>query len=179
MGPQKAEQLRRLPSTRLRRLRFFRELTPLEARHLAGVGRLTTYEAGEYLATEGTRKQRRVVYVVVRGGLEYIKRIRAERASVVLRLGAGDAGGFLTLFNDEPSPVSVRSIGRTTVFEIGRQELQSLAGVQPALTIKLLTALGREMVSRLDHLLVRMAETSAWALEFAGHLDRFPLDTDG
>ncbi len=179
MNAPKAGGPRRLLPARLRRLRFFRELTPTEARHLVGLGSLATYGSGEYLATEGTRKQRRVLYVVVRGKLEYVKRVRTERSSVVLRLGPGDAGGFLTLFNDNPSPVSVRSVGRTTVFEIGRQELQSLAGSQPALAAKLLGALARETAWRLDQLLAWMAATSAWALDLASQVELFPHDTDG
>lgn len=170
---------KRLSPARLRRLHFFRELTAPEARHLVGVGSLAAYGSGECLATEGTRKQRRVLYVVVWGTLEYVKRIRAERASVVLRLRPGDAGGFLTLFNDEPSPVSVRSVGRTMVFEIGRQELQILAGSQPPLAAKLFGALVRETAWRLDQLLGRLAATSAWALDLANQVDLFPLDTDG
>ncbi len=170
---------KRLLPARLRRLRFFRELTSTEARHLAGLGSVATYGSGECLATEGTRKQRRVLYVVVRGKLEYVKRVRTERASVVARLGPGDAGGFLTLFNDDPSPVSVRSVGRTTVFEIGGQELQSLTGTQPILATKLLGALARETAWRLDQLLAWMTATSAWALDLASQVERFPHDTDG
>ena len=170
---------KRLLPSRLRRLRFFREMTPSDARHLTRLGSLATYGSGECLATEGTRKQRRVLYVVVRGELEYVKRVRTERASVVLRLGPGDAGGFLTLFNDGPSPVSVRSVGRTTVFEIGRQELQALGGSQPLLAAKLLGALVRETAWRLDQLIAWMAATSAWALDLATQVELFPHDTDG
>ena len=170
---------KRLLPARLRRLRFFRELTPSEARNLAGLGTLATYDSGEYLATEGTRKQRRILYVVVRGKLEYVKRVRTERASVVLRLGPGDAGGFLTFFNDAPSPVSVRSVGRTTVFEIDRQELQSLGGTEPLLATKLLGALARETAWRLDQLIAWMAATSAWALDLATQVELFPHDSEG
>ncbi len=178
MSAREVGEPKRIPPARLRRLRFFRELTPSEARQLAALGVLATYGSGEYLATEGTRKQRRILYVVVRGRLEYVKRVRTERASVVLRLGPGDAGGFLTLFNDGPSPVSVRSVGRTTVFEVGRQELQALGGSQPLLAAKLLAALARETSWRLDQLIGWMARTSAWALDLATQVELFPHDTD-
>jgi len=95
----------------LRRLGFFRELTLPELRRLARLGSLSSYDNGEFLATEGTRKQRRILYVLVQGKLQYVKRVRGERANVVLTLLPGEVGGFLTFFNDDPSPVSVRSVG--------------------------------------------------------------------
>jgi CRP-like cAMP-binding protein len=179
MSAYEVSQLRHISPARLRRLRFFGHVSIDEARHLAGAGNLASYRSGEYLATEGTRKQRRVLYVVVGGTLEYVKRIRTARASVVLRLGPGDAGGFLTYFNDDPSPVSVRAVGRTTVFEIGRREVQTLGERHPALAAKLLGALAAETAWRMDQLLERMATTAAWALDLAGQVEQFPLDMGG
>lgn len=169
----------RILPNRLRRLRFFHDLSPGEARHIAGIGVLASYGPDECLATEDTRKQRRVLYVVQRGCLQYVKRIRTARAGVVVTLGPGDAGGFLTLFNDDPSPVTVRSRGRSTVFEISRRELEALAASHPALAAKLLRALAEETAMRLGQLLARLAAASAWALDLAGQVERFPLDTDG
>lgn len=159
----------------LRRLGFFRELAPPELRRLARAGSLRTYEDGELLATEGTRKQRRILYVVLQGGLTYVKRIRGERVSVMLTLAPGDVGGFLTFFNDDPSPVSVQSVGRSQVFEIGRREFQLLMGEDPALAVKILLALLRDTVARLDGLLGQAAATAAWALELEQHLRALPL----
>ncbi len=169
----------RLQPTRLRRLRFFRELSPDEARQVAGIGLLASYGPGECLATEETRKQRRTLYVVLSGSLQYVKRIRTERAGVVLTLGPGDVGGFLTLWNDGPSPVTVRSRGRTRVFEIGRQELEALAASHPALAAKLLRMLAEETARHLGHLVERMAATSAWALDLVSHVEAYPLDMNG
>lgn len=160
---------------RLRRLGFFREFTPQELHRLALVGSVRRCRDGELLATEGTRKQRRVLYVVLHGELEYVKRVRGERANVMLTLRPGDVGGFLTFFNDDPSPVSVRSVGRSAVFEIGRREFQALMGDQPPLAVKALLVLLRDTVARLDALLGRVAATSAWALDLEHHLRALPL----
>jgi len=159
----------------LRRLGFFREFAAPELRRLARAGTLRAYEDGELLATEGTRKQRRILYVVLQGELQYVKRVRAERVRVMLTLGPGEIGGFLTFFNDDPSPVSVRSVGKSRVFEVGRREFQILMGDQPALAAKVLLALLRITVSHLDAFLLRMAATSAWALELEHHLRTLPL----
>jgi hypothetical protein len=59
----------RMPVARLRRLRFFRSFTPAEVSRLAHLASLTRLEDGEFLATEGTRKRRRILYVVVAGEL--------------------------------------------------------------------------------------------------------------
>jgi CRP-like cAMP-binding protein len=169
---------RRAPIPRaehLRRLAFFREFSPQEIRTLVTTSTVESYRNGELLATEGTRKQRRVLYVVLRGELHYVKRIRAERAAVVMVLRPGDVGGFLTFLNEEPSPVSVRSVGQTTVLEIGRRELQNLAVDQASLTVKLMRVLVGEIAERLAALLERVAATSAWALDLDRHLRMLPL----
>lgn len=159
----------------LRRLGFFREFVPPELRRLAALAGLRAYGDGELLATEGTRKQRRILYVVLQGELQYVKRIRGERATVLLTLRPGDVGGFLTFFNEDPSPVSVRSVGRSRVFEIGRREFQVLMGDQPSLAAKVLLALLRATVARLDVLLGQVAATSAWVLEMEQHLRALPV----
>jgi CRP-like cAMP-binding protein len=144
---------------------------------VARFGRVATYAPGELLATEGTRKRRRLLYVVIRGALHYQKRIRTERTSVVLALGPGDAGGFLTFFNDDPSPVSVLSSGRTTVFELDREGVQALTRSEPALAVKVLTALAQETAWRLEQVVERMTATSAWALDLSTQVSLFPLDS--
>jgi CRP-like cAMP-binding protein len=156
-------------------LGFFRELAQPDLRRLARLGNLRTYENGEFLATEGTRKQRRILYGVLQGKLQYVKRIRGERARVMLTLIPGDVGGFLTFFNDDPSPVSVRSLGRTRVFEIGRREFQLLMADQPALAATVLLALLRATLSRLEGFLSQAAATSAWVLDLQHHLQALPL----
>jgi CRP-like cAMP-binding protein len=164
-----------LQPDRLRRLPFFREFSPQEIRQLLAAGGVQAYGDGELVATEGTRKQRRALYVVLRGELQYVKRVRAERAVVVMTLRAGDVGGFLTFLNEDPSPVSVRSVGRTTVFEIGRRELQALSDEHAPLTIKLLRHLMGDTAKRLGVILDRVAATSAWALDLDHHLRGLPL----
>ncbi len=169
---------RPLPSPRpdhLRRLAFFREFTPQEIRQLLAAGAMASYRDGELLATEGTRKQRRVLYVVLRGELHYVKRVRAERAVVVMVLRPGDVGGFLTFLNEDPSPVSVRSVDRTIVFEIGRRELQFLGAEQASLAVKLFRVVVRDTARHLDGMLNRVAATSAWALDLERHLHLLPL----
>jgi CRP-like cAMP-binding protein len=159
----------------LRGLGFFREFALPELRRLARLGSLSSYDDGEFLATEGTRKQRRILYVVLQGKLQYVKRVRGERANVVLTLLPGDVGGFLTFFNDDPSPVSVRSAGRSRVLEIGRREFQVLMADQPTLAVKVLLALLRATVSHLGAFLEQAAATCAWALDLQHHLQALPL----
>jgi CRP-like cAMP-binding protein len=160
---------------RLPRLAFFRNFTTQEIGRLLAAGAVQRYDDGELLATEGTRKQRRVLYIVVQGELRYVKRVRAECATVVMTLRPGDVGGFLTFLNEDPSPVSVRSVGRTTVFEIGRRELQGLGTEQAPLVIKLLRVLMADTAKRLDALLGQVAATTAWALDLEHHVRALPL----
>lgn len=159
----------------LRGLGFFREFPLPELRRLARLGSLSGYDDGEFLATEGTRKQRRILYVVLQGKLQYVKRVRGERANVMLNLMPGDVGGFFTFFNDDPSPVSVRSAGKSRVFEIGRREFQVLMADQPTLAVKVLLALLRATVSRLEGFLEQATATSAWALDLQHHLQVLPI----
>jgi CRP-like cAMP-binding protein len=180
MSPRRA--LPRLQPDRLRQLAFFRDFTPQEIRRLLAAGAVQTYDDGELLATEGTRKQRRVLYVVLQGELHYVKRIRAGCAGVVMTLRPGDVGGFLTFLNDDPSPVSVRSAGRTSVLEIGRREMQALGAEEASLAVKLLRTLLGSTARRLEALLDRVAATSAWALDLERHLRALPLlpgETEG
>lgn len=163
----------------LRRLGFFREFSPPEARRLIGSGVVRTYDDGELLATEGTRKQRRILYVVLQGNLAYVKRVRGERAEIILILHPGEVGGFLTFFNDEPSPVSVRSVGHSRVFEIGRREFQGLMADHPVLAVKVLLTLLRAIVARLDTVMGEAAATSAWVLELEQHLRERPVAREG
>ncbi len=160
---------------RLRRLAFFREFTPQELRRLLSVGTLRACSAGELLATEGTRKQRRALYVALEGQLQYVKRVRGEHAIVVLNLKPGEVGGFLTFFNDDPSPVAVRSVGRSQVFEVGRREFQRLLEAHPPLALKVLRILLQETSGRLNVLLGRVAATAAWALDLEHHVRALPL----
>ena len=164
-----------LRADQLRRLEFFREFAPQEIRQLLAAGVLQAYADGELLATEGTRKQRRVLYVVLEGELTYVKRVRAECAVVAMTLRPGNVGGFLTFLNEDPSPVSVRSAGRTTVFEIGRRELQSLAAENPSLAVKLFRVVMGDASRHLKVMLDRVAATSAWALDLDRHLRALPL----
>jgi CRP/FNR family transcriptional regulator len=179
MSPQSLRTIRGLNPVRLRRLEFFREFSTQELRRLLLVGTPRILRDGELLATEGTRKQRRVLYVVLQGELGYVKRIRGERVNTLLTLKAGDVGGFLTFFNDDPSPVSVQSLGRTRVFEIGRREFQTLLEDWPPLAVKVLLVLLRDTVARLDGLLGRVAATGAWALDLEHHLRALPLVPEG
>jgi len=162
----------------LRGLGFFREFSLSELNRLARAGSVSSYDDGEFLATEGTRKQRRILYVVLRGKLQYVKRVRGERANVVLTLFPGDVGGFLTFFNDDPSPVSVRSAGMSRVFVIGRREFQVLMADQPTLAGKILLALLRASVARLGTFLEQAAAISAWVLDLQHHVHTLPLTED-
>jgi len=175
MSPRALPRARIDPST-LRGVEFLRDFTPQEVRRLARLGAVRLYPEGELVATEGTRKQRRILYVVLEGRLQYVKRVLAERVAVILTLRPGEVGGFLTFFNEDPSPVSVRSVGRTRVFEIGRRELQALTEEEPALVAKLLTALLRATTARLEAMMARLAATSAWALDLERHLRALPLE---
>src|SRR5574341_2430665 len=179
MSPRNVRTPPGLNPVRLRRLGFFREFTPSELQPLLLVGGLRLLHDGELLATEGTRKQRRVLYVVLQGELHYIKRIRGERTNTLLTLKAGDVGGFLTFFTDDPSPVSVRCPGPTRVFEIGRREFQTLLEERPRLAVKMLLVLLRDTVARLDGLLGRVAASAAWALDLEQHLRALPLAPEG
>ena len=163
---------------RIRRLRFFRDLAPTEIRLLLSRGEVRRVAAGEFLATEGTRKQRRVLYVVLRGGLEYVRRVRGAQAAVLLRLSPGDVGGFLTFFSDEPSPVSVRSAEPSLVFEIGRREFQGMMEEWPVLAAKALFALLGATVAHLDALLDGQVAVAAWTLDMAHQLRQLPLMRD-
>lgn len=160
---------------RFRALAFFREFTPQELPRLLATGVVQAYDDGELLATEGTRKQRRLLYVVLHGRLQYVKRVRAGCADVVMTLRPGEVGGFLTFLNDGPSPVTVRSVGPTRVFEIGRRELQALGVEEPPLAVKLLRILLACTAQRVEVLLNRVAATSAWALDLERHLRALPL----
>jgi len=174
---------RSFPTDRLRpghmaHLAFFHEFSRDELQRLAAAGGVRTYAQGELLATEGTRKQRRILYVVLQGMLQYVKRVRGERTRVVLTLRPGNVGGFLTFFNDDPSPVSVRSAGRSQVFEIGRREFQTLAAEQPGLAVKVLTILVRETVLHLDAFVGQVAASLAWALDLEHHVRNLPLSRE-
>jgi len=80
--------LPRLRPDRLRQLTFFREFTPAEIRRLLAVGVVQTYDDGELLATEGTRKQRRVLREAypcrLRWGRDGLAPWRRRRVSDVL-----------------------------------------------------------------------------------------------
>jgi len=173
-----AERGDRAELERLRHLGFFRDFTTAEIRRLLRLGLRRTFRQGDLLATEGTRKQRRILYVVLAGRLEYARHVRAARTATLLRLAPGDVGGFLTFFNDDASPVSVRSVGTSEVLEIGRPEFARLLAASPGLAAKVLFALLRMTVAHTEALLEREAETAAWALDLEHHLRQLPVHRD-
>jgi CRP-like cAMP-binding protein len=160
---------------RVRRLGFFRDFTGHEVRRLLRLGAPRTYQEGDLLATEGTRKQRRVLYVLLAGRLEYVRHVGGTRTSVTLRLEPGEVGGFLTFFNEAASPVSVRSAGPSEVLEIGRPEFARLLVEDAALAAKLLFVLLRVTAAHTGALLERQAATAEWALDLERHLRQLPL----
>lgn len=160
---------------RLRQLGFFRDFTLGELRQLLRGGACRRYEGGEFLATEGTRKQRRVLYVVLEGQLEYLRHVRGEQTNVVLRLSPGDVGGFLTFFNDAPSPVSVRSAAPSEVLEIGRPEFERLRLRSPELSAKVLFALLRVTTGHTEALLDRVSAVAAWVLDLEHQVRQLPF----
>ena len=168
----------RVRPERLRRLAFFRDFTLDVVRRVLSAGNVQRYAKNELLATEGTRKQRRTLYLVLRGHLQYIKRIRARKAQVVLRIEPGEVGGFLTFLNEEPSPVTVRSDGTTVVLELTRRDLQALAAEPSVVGTKLLFALLEGPAKRLDGLLGRVAATAAWSLDLERHVASLPLTAE-
>lgn len=165
----------RRDAERIRRLGFFRDFTAPEVRRLFRLGARRSCHGNDLLATEGTRKQRRVLYVVLAGRLEYVRHVGGTRTSVTLRLEPGEVGGFLTFFNEVASPVSVRSAGPSEVLEIGRPEFARLLVEDAALAAKLLFALLRVTVAHTGALLERQAATAEWALDLERHLRQLPL----
>jgi CRP-like cAMP-binding protein len=165
----------RRDAERIQRLAFFREFTGPEVRRLLRAGTRRAFRRDDLLATEGTRKQRRVLYVLLDGRLEYVRHIGGTRTSILLRLMPGDVGGFLTFFNDAASPVTVRSAGPSQVLEIGRPEFARLLAEQPALAAKLLFALLRVTATHTESLLTQQAATAEWALDLERHLRQLPL----
>ncbi len=168
----------RVRPERVRRLAFFRAFSLDEVRRVLAAGSLQAYGHGELLATEGTRKQRRTLYLVLRGRLQYVKRIRARKAQVVLQIAAGEVGGFLTFLNEEPSPVTVRSVGNTVVLELTRRDVQGLALESSGLATKLLFSLLQGTATRLNGLIDRVAATAAWSLDLERHIASIPLTAE-
>jgi len=129
---------------------LFSALSPEQLRELVDRSLLVSYGPGEAIVQEGADGQS--LFHLLRGSVEVLKRMEADRTVAVRRLGPGDVFGEMTLLLDAPRSATVRALEECLLLKVQRDSMRSLLERNPGLLERFAT-----MTS------ARQANWRAWA----------------
>jgi CRP/FNR family transcriptional regulator len=138
----------------LRRLPFFRRLSPALRARVASVARLKSHERGELIFAEGDPSD--AFMVIVDGRVKVFKSTPAGKEIILEIFGAGDPLGAVAVYEGAPFFASALAIEPSTVLNIEQQAFFRLLEDDPAMVRGLLSGL----TIRLAELTRRLAELS-------------------
>lgn len=140
-------------------IELFVELTEQEreafARHLD----VRTLEAGEMLFEENS--PRKFLYIVYDGEIELFKRTPYGEERRLSYFGRQDFLGEGALMDEYPHSTSARTLSKTTLFTINRQEFLALCSELPSAGPKLLAAMSRVISRRMRQASTRVVNVAA------------------
>ena len=143
----------------LRRLPFFRRLSPALRARVATVARLKSHERGELIFAEGDPSD--AFMVIVDGRVKVFKSTPAGKEIILEIFGAGDPLGAVAVYEGAPFMASALAIEPSTVLSIEQQAFFRLLEDDPAMVRGLLSGL----TIRLAELTRRLAELSGARVE--------------
>ena len=143
----------------LRRLPFFRRLSPQLRARVAEVARIKPYERGELIFSEGDPSD--AFMVIVDGRVKVFKSTPAGKEIILEIFGAGDPLGAVAVYEGAPFMASAVALEPSQVLSIEQRAFFRLLEDDPALVRGLLSGL----TIRLAELTRRLAEMSGARVE--------------
>ena len=122
---------------------------------LARVARLEIYAENTQLVQEGTPNPK--LYVIIKGNIELSAHASAGVNATIAVLGAGEAVGDSTVFDQAISPVTAEVIlGEAALLTIDEQDIQRLCNLYPSIATGFIKAMSTR-VRKLEQMLITMA----------------------
>lgn len=112
-------------------LPIFADLNQDQLQLLVLDSQLLTFGPGESVVREGAEGDS--LYCLLRGEVEVLKTMEAQRSVRVSTLSAGDVFGEMTLFLDAPRSATVRTLEECLLMRLGRPAVRRLLEDNPAL----------------------------------------------
>ena len=138
----------------LKALDLFSRLQFEELGLLARVAKLEIYAENTELLPEG--KPNSKLYIIIKGNIELSAYSGSGVNATISILGAGEAVGDTTVFDESISPVSAEVIGEAALLTIDGQELQRLCNLYPCIATGFIKAISSR-VRKLEQMLIAMA----------------------
>lgn len=138
----------------LRRLPFFRRLSPALRARVTEVARLKSYDRGDLIFSEGGPSD--AFMVIVDGRVKVFKSTPAGKEIILEIFGAGDPLGAVAVYESVPFPASATALEPSQVLCIEQQVFFRLLEEDPAFVRGLLSGL----TIRLAELTRRLADMS-------------------
>ena len=150
------------PIERLRTLSLLQHLPDAKLEELACVLAVQTLRGGEVIFEEGTPGD--TMFLLAAGQVSIEKRVEAGGFAELALLGAGDVFGEMALI--ERLPRSARAVARTdtTLFVLGRQDLERWLASEPLMAVGLFV----ELLRMLSHRLRRSSRSGALLQDVGG-----------
>lgn len=122
---------------------------------LARVARLEIYAENSELVKEGVPNSK--LYIIIKGNIELSARSSSGVNATIAVLGAGEAVGDTTVFDEAISPVTAEVIlGEAALLTIDEQDIQRLCSLYPNMATGFIKAISSR-VRKLEQMLITMA----------------------
>jgi CRP/FNR family transcriptional regulator len=143
----------------LRRLPFFRRVSPALRARVAEVARLKTYDRGELIFAEGDPSD--VFIVIVSGRVKVFKSTPAGKEIILEIFGPGDPLGAVAVYEGGTFPASAMALEPTACLVLARRDFFELLEQNPSMVRGVLTGL----TFRLVELTRRITELTGGRIE--------------
>jgi CRP/FNR family transcriptional regulator, cyclic AMP receptor protein len=148
----------------LRTVELFADLEDDELAHVLMVGMVKRYRAGNAILTEGATGGN--LHVIHQGSVRLSKHIPGAGEEALTILGPGEIFGETEFFDGTAPSANVIAHTDCAVIAIPHGEVRSLMESRPALTGKILWALGRTLARRVRESHRQMASLFAISRDF-------------
>jgi CRP-like cAMP-binding protein len=144
----------------LRSVSFLKDLSDEDLQLFSALLQMHDFKEGQKIVTEGEAIG--ALYIVCQGTV-HIRRRAQKREMLLSRIGACGFFGEINLFDHGLATASVLAMKNVSVASIGYETLRSFMGTNPAAGYKIVSALMREVCSRLRQTNERFVNAVYWA----------------
>ncbi len=143
----------------LRRIPYFRDMTPEVLEAVARSARLHIYAAGQLVILEG--EPAAGLYAIQEGRLKVSKIAVDGREQILQLLKAGEAFNAVSVFSGSLNPASVTALEAARVWCIGREQMLGLLDTQPQLARRVI----EDLAGRIQYLIGLVEDLSLRTVE--------------
>jgi len=144
----------------LRSVSFLKDLTEHELQTFAALLQTQDYKEGQKIITEGEPVG--ALYIVCQGTV-HVRRLAVKREVLLGRIGACGFFGEVNLFDHGLATASVVAVKNVSVASIGYETMRSFMSTDTNAGYKIVSALMREVCSRLRQTNERFVNAVFWA----------------